>query len=321
MQPAPWSQGRAFGQSCYHPGMCTRVRSKWASLTVAVAALGVGCRQAPQDEVDENQSNAVVQLPRLPVAEPPMDRAALLIEVAKAASASALGKDISNDLRKLDGKRFEVRIRFGCDQPASPPEVEKTTKPAAQGQATGPFNVRFNEKDRTLRLRAAPDVALDEKWIGSVVGESVEAVEGFWMYRPWLLTDGCPIAPLRMGRDTPEEESAGETKEVAAASISRPDRRYRVGLAQFFTKTDPRTGRRDGRPYEATKVLADEKPPSRQGYNLVLSGRLRHLPSGPVIACEAQNRDAPPQCVVSAVFDRVWIEEPGTKSLIAEWGN
>ena len=133
--------------------MCTRVQSKWASLTVAVAALAVGCRQAPQGEVDENQANAVLELPRLPVAEPPMDRAALLIQVAKAASASALGKDISNDLRKLDGKRFEVRIRFGCAPPASPTEVEKTAKPAAQKQATGPFNVRFDEKDPRERRR------------------------------------------------------------------------------------------------------------------------------------------------------------------------
>lgn len=301
--------------------MCTRVQSKWASLTVAVAALAVGCRQAPQGEVDENQANAVLELPRLPVAEPPMDRAALLIQVAKAASASALGKDISNDLRKLDGKRFEVRIRFGCAPPASPPEVEKTAKPAAQRQATGPFNVRFDEKDRTLRLRAAPDLTLNDRWIASVVDESVEAVEGFWMYRPWLLTDGCPVIPAQLDSGASDGGLASETNDVAAVRITAPDRKYRVGLAQFFTKTDPRTGRRDGRAYETTKILPDDKQPSRQGYNLVLSGRLRHLPSGQVIACRTESTNAPPQCVVSAEFDRVWVEEPETESLIAEWGN
>jgi len=301
--------------------MFMRVQSKRVLLTVAVAALAVGCRQAPQEEVDENQANTVVELPRLPIAEPPMDRAALLMEVAKAASASALGKDISNDLRKPDGKRFEVRIRFGCAPPASPPEVEKTAKPAAQEQATGPFNVRFDEKDRTLRLRAAPDLTLNDRWIASVVGESVEAVEGFWMYRPWLLTDGCPVIPAQLDSGASDRGLTSESKEVAAAAIAAPDRKYRVGLAQFFTDTDTRTGRRDGRAYETTKILPDDKQPSRQGYNLVLSGRLRHLPSGPVIACEAESADALPQCVVSAEFDRVWIEDPGTKSLIAEWGN
>jgi hypothetical protein len=301
--------------------MFMRVQSKRVLLTVAVAALAVGCRQAPQKEVDENQANTVVELPRLPIAEPPMDRAALLMEVAKAASASALGKDVSSDLRKLDGKRFEVRIRFGCAPPALPPDVEKTTKPAAQGQATSPFNVRFDEKDRTLRLRAAPDLTLNDRWIASVVDESVEAVEGFWMYRPWLLTDGCPVVPAQLDSGASDGGLASESKEVAAVPIVAPDRKYRVGLAQFFTDTDPRTGRRDGRAYEATKVLPDDKQPSRQGYNLVLSGRLRHLPSGPVIACRTESANAPPQCVVSAEFDRVWIEDPGTKSLIAEWGN
>jgi glycosyltransferase involved in cell wall biosynthesis len=34
--------------------------------------------------------------------------------VAKASSAAALGRDDTADQRTLDGKRFEVRIRFGC---------------------------------------------------------------------------------------------------------------------------------------------------------------------------------------------------------------
>lgn len=319
-QPAPWSQGRALGQPCYHPVMCTRVQSKWASLTVAVAVLAVGCRQASQDEVAENQSNTVVQLPRLPVAEPPMDRAALLMEVAKAASASALGKDISNDLRKLDGKRFEVRIRFGCAPPAAPPKGAKIMKTSAEGKVASPFTVRFDQKDRTLRLRAAPDLTLNDRWVASLVDESVEAVEGFWMYRPWLLTDGCPVLPAQVGAGVSDEEPTTETKE-AAAPIAQSERKYRVGLAQFFTKSDTRTGRRDGRPYETTKTLAADKQPSRQGYNLVLSGRLRHLPSGQVIACRLEGANSPPQCLISAQFDRVWIEEPETRDLIAEWGN
>ena len=93
----------------------------------------------------------------------------------------------------------------------------------------------------------------------------------------------------------------------------------RVGIAQFFTKADSRTGRRDQRAYETTKVLAEGERPSPEGYNFVLSGRLRALPEGRVINCRAPSFDRPPDCVVSAEFDRVWIERPNSKAVVAEW--
>ena len=94
-----------------------------------------------------------------------------------------------------------------------------------------------------------------------------------------------------------------------------------IGVAQFFTNTDPRTGRRDHRPYESTKVLAENEQPSADGYNLVLSGRLRAQPLGRVISCRSAGVEAPPQCIVSADFDRVWIENPRTKEILANWAN
>ena len=94
---------------------------------------------------------------------------------------------------------------------------------------------------------------------------------------------------------------------------------HRVGIAQFFSDTDSRTLRRDGRPYQATKALADGQAPSAQGYDLVLSGRLKRLPDGRVIACKVEQASRPPQCIVSVDFDRVWIERPDTKESLAEW--
>lgn len=263
-------------------------------LALSVAALVAGCQPAAQEEPVQNEAvNEASPLPPLPVAEPPMDRAGLLTAVAKAASASALGRIDSAEQRPLDGKRFEVRIRFGC---ATTPQLVKET--------AGPFNVRFNSEDRTLRLRAAPDLTLDEPQIAALAGERVEAVEGFWMRRPWLLADGCPAGPADQQTDgTPQASD------------------QRVGLAQFFTATDSRTMRRDDRAYEATKVLGADEAPSRQGYNVVLSGRLRQLPQRRVILCRTRGAGAPPECVVSAQFDRVWIEEPSSKAILAEWGN
>jgi hypothetical protein len=262
-------------------------------LVLPIAAFVAGCQPTAQEEpVQNDAANEALALPPLPVAESPMDRSAVLTAVAKAASASALGRDDGAEQRPLDGKRFEVRIRFGC---------ATTTQPTKE--PVGPFNVRFNSEDRTLRLRAAPDLTLGEPQIATLAGEQVEAVEGFWMRRPWLLADGCPAGTA--------DQQSGES----------PVSDQRVGLAQFFTATDSRTMRRDNRAYEATKVLAADEAPSRQGYNLVLSGRLRQLPQRRVILCRPRGPGAPPECVVSAQFDRVWIEDPSSKAILAEWGH
>ena len=70
------------------------------------------------------------------------------------------------------------------------------------------------------------------------------------------------------------------------------------------------------RAYEAVKTLEEGKTPSAQGFNLVLSGRLQSIPGDGVIACVAPSADAPPDCIVSADFDRVWIETAGTGEIV-----
>ena len=68
------------------------------------------------------------------------------------------------------------------------------------------------------------------------------------------------------------------------------------------------------------KTLAEGTPISSQGFNLVLSGRLRSLPERGVIKCSAVNAYSPPECIVSAEFQRVWIERPDSREVVAEWG-
>ena len=228
----------------------------------------------------------------------------MLQAVAIAASATALGQDDINAQRGLDGKRFDVRIRFGC-----------TTVVAA------PFNVRFGEEDRTLRVRAAPDMTLKDPAVAPLSSQSIEAVEGFWLRKPWLLQDGCPVMSNPQ-RTTETKPAVSQTPRVVTGNAARPAvYSQRVGIAQFFTEADSRTSRREARPYDLSKVLAENEAPSPVGYNLVLSGRLRRLPDGRVISCRVADVDAPPECVVSAEFDRVRIENPGTRNILGEWGS
>lgn len=292
----------------------------WIFVAITTGAMTIAAceQQAPNETVENEIGNGQISRPPLPIAEPPMNRSAVLQAVAKAASAAALGRDDATEQRSLDGDRFEVRIRFGC------------VAANGAGSAKGPFSVRFDEKERALRLRATPDLDRSDANVAALGGEGVEAVEGFWMYRPWLLEAGCPVTPAatiapdeaasasgkQAAEPTSTQEAETQSQRPASAAVNQ-----RVGIAHFFTETDSRAGRRDRRAYEATKVLPEGGRPSRSGYDLVLSGRLEPVAGGKIINCRVQGANSPPECIVSAQFDRVRIETPGTKEIVAEWSN
>lgn len=266
----------------------------------------------PSDEAEQTNAEAneaQAKPPVLPVAEPPLDRKALLLAAASAASNYAAGLNPIASQRALDGKRIEIRLRFGCPG-------------LSEAESSGPFSASFEEEDRTLRLRASPGVEREDAAVAPIVGDDVEAVEGFWVRRPWLLETACPAAPPKVKpAEGDEEETAENDKKRSAESVAVVDRAGgRIGIVQFFTSAEPRSRRRDSRAYQTTKTLKEGEVPSASGYNLVLSGRLRRLPDGRVIACSGPAVRQAPDCVVSVQLDRVWMERADTGALIAEWG-
>lgn len=252
----------------------------------------------------------------VPVPKPALDRAGLLSLVARAASSTAAGANDTEAQRGLDGRQFEIRIRFGCDGPS-----EKL--------ADSPLGWSLGKDGKTLRLRAAPTVPADDQLVRKIIGEAkIEAVEGFWIPRPWLLDATCPAGQVPVPAKSPESPAADKPAAAAdeppsaAETPSAPAPRWpRIGLAQFYMESDSRTGRRDQRAYEAVKTLDDQVPVGESGFNLVLSGRLKALSGRQVIQCAAANPDSPPECLVSAEFDQVWIESPDGKATIAQWSH
>jgi hypothetical protein len=276
-----------------------------------------GCRAQQSSDIatanDAQPSEPATNLTAAVPAPAGLDRAGLLNAVRSAADASATGVDDAQAQRKLDGRQFEVRVRFGC---AGPQESLKT---ATLGWS-------FDERTRTLRLKVTPTISADQEEISALAPEGTEAVEGFWIPRPWILGTACPVdaapkpAPPLEGASAQSER----TPAVTAPDADQQDRqpaavRGRIGIAEFFGEDDARTGRRGQRPYESTKVLDKDQMVGRQGFNLVLSGRLRALPGRKVIHCIVAGRDSPPNCVVSAHFDQVWIEHPDGGETIAQW--
>lgn len=269
------------------------------------AALLVACQaQQPQETRTENQGIDKSPPQRLPIVEPPFNRARLLLAVARAASAHSAGVADPGVQRSLDGKQFEVRLRFGCDGP---------------GPGEGDYGWSLDPNGRTLRLRAVPTLSLDDEVARSVAGDQVEAVEGFWLPRPWLLQATCPsgqpiVAPAA---------AAGDQEKPQLDSVKAPRQGspalQRIGIAQFFSADDARTRRRMNRPFEAVKQLGEGEQVGQGGFDLVLSGRLRARGDGRVILCAGSGLDRPPDCIVSATVDRVWIERPGDRKVMAQW--
>lgn len=286
---------------------------KRASALAMLAGIAVltGCDQG------EESANSMPEQPRvtMPVSavEPPLDRANLLLAVGQAVSAASLGQDDRDQQHMLDGKPFQVRIRFGC------------SSSSVQG-ARGTFEVIYEQDDRVLRVRAAPTLTLEDPVIAAILSvpeartdaePAIEAVEGFWLNRPWILSDGCPAStPPRGAEDSGPDQGKIEV-EPGPGTTTAPNQR--IGIAHIFTETDARTGRRAGRAYEVTKVLGADEQPSAQGYNLVLSGRLQPRLDRKVITCRASLPDRAPDCIVSVQFDRVQIEAADTVSVLGEW--
>lgn len=292
---------------------------------LAASAVAVAACQQQEPAADTNAAEEpVLNLPAVPRPQPPIDRLALLAVVAQAASATASGAEMPETVRALDGRKFEIRIRFGCRGPV-------------RELGDHWLGWSFDPEDRRIRVQAKPTISKDDRLVGQIAGDAFEAVEGFWLPRPWLLPPVCPAgaavqtpadeAPERVSergqqrqppdRQEAELEQTEDSDDQQGEPVPTPPR---IGIAQFFTDEDPRTGRRNSRPYQASHTLAEGKAISSQGYDLVLSGRLRALPDRGVIGCVARGPDSPPECVVSSEFLRVWIEQPGTGDVIAEWG-
>src|SRR5687768_16614425 len=204
-----------------------RARIAWL-LLAAVLAGQAGCRQQGPHDNAVNGQNEVEQAPsRLPLPEPPLDRAALLMAIAKVASAHATGADQTEDQRLLDGKPFELRIRFGCGGPS--PDLRKE-----------PFGWTYDGEERTLRVQATPTISQQDEVAAQIGGDAFEAIEGFWLARPWLLESACPVTAQAAAAPSADATSPAEPEADSAAAPAAPA----VGIAQFFATTDSRTRQR-----------------------------------------------------------------------------
>lgn len=267
-----------------------------------LAALLAGCTDggggnAPGAEPPSGKA-PVTETPRpaLPSLAAPLSRRDLLLAVADAASDHASGRVDMVEQRAFDGRPFSVALRFCEGEPES-----------------GMFQSRFDADEGILRLSIRPD--LDAATLETTDPPPFEAVEGFWLPRPWLLDAACPVSGAR---PTPSPEEGPPPRGLpptppASGAAASPIIGPRVGIAQFYDNTSDRGRRRDQRAYEVTRRLAEGSRPG--AVDLVLEGRLRALPDGRTILCSGGSPASPPACIVSVAIDAVTLRQVGGEVL------
>jgi hypothetical protein len=214
---------------------------------IAVLAVAA-CRQPePQQRNTASELQSVPQnrAKTIPLPDPPFDREGLIIAALKAGSAAALGADDQRDQAQLKGKKFQVRMRFGCSSDG----------PGAKGGWT------YDEKAGVLRVKLKPDFDPASDLAKALLAEGFESVAGFSFRQPWLLSAGCP---------------AGGTPVTA-------EPQQRLAIVQLLTEEDSRVQRLQ-ESYEVVKDLDPARVPQK-GLDLVLEGRFELLADGRAIHC------------------------------------
>jgi len=229
---------------------------------------------------------------------PTLSRAGLLESVNRAASAYAAGETADRS-DPLVGRAFAIRLPFAC---SGPTPAAKTGTDGVPVAVPGPDG-------KTVRLALTPnDWTRSPLIAGASAGAqsgtvpSWEAVEGFWIPRPWLAAETCPVV-----RRDPSQAAA-------------PDSPQSVGLASVFEAGGSRLTRRNGRAYAFTRRADGDEPLTAPtgGYRVLLEGRIAAFPNGRAIRCHAPGPDQRPVCVAAVQMDRVAFEDDAG-AVLSEW--
>lgn len=265
----------------------SRLRNIVAATVIGAALAGGGYLVGR----DNYPLPAPVPIPAAPspvtpiVPDTPIDvtlRRADLIRLAAAAADAASGGPEVEEM--LAGKRFVIRIPFGCGTFDS--EEERA------------FNARYDAEDGTLRISVQPKDWTEIAWVAAELERrEADRAEGFWVPRPWTRSESCPAAQ-------------GDPANPAS----------NLGIAQVFDADSSRVGQRRGRPFEATVQLGANETDLSKGLLLVLEGRVARWSMGrETVLCRAAQAYDRPLCLVGAKLDSIAVENASNGDRLADW--
>ncbi|MBF0666187.1 MAG: hypothetical protein IR159_11730 [Brevundimonas sp.] len=264
------------------------------AVAAAVGLLTAACqRDAEPPTAPPQPAQPAARTPEPVLRDAALDRRGLLAAVDQAAAAYAAGAAASGQ-DPLAGRQFDVRLAFGCEGAEAPP---------ADGAGDGLARWSWGPERESIRLSLTPGDWSRSALITGSGQAQWEAVEGFWVARPWMTAEGCPSLrpdPLASGPVAPSPQT--------------------VGLAAVFETGGSRLGRRNGRAYSHAIRQAGDAPliALDAGYRVRLQGRVAAFPDGQAIHCRANNPNQRPVCVAAVQLDRVAFETP-TGETLSEW--
>lgn len=267
-----------------HKADGSSMRNILAAMVVAMAAGGAGYVLGRSETPTQSPQPPEIEVTPVEPAVPVVSNVTLgradIIRLANEAADAASGGPSIADL--LDGRRFLVRIPFGCE----------ATDPKMAGNGA-----TYSVDERALRVRVQPQDWAEFPWIKRVLSkEKAVAVEGFWIPRPWTRSAACLA------------ETAGQ-----------PDRGSWLGLAQLFDTESSRVGQQDGRALEATIPTDSNDLDLSKGLTLVLSGRVASWPTGGTVICDTAQQSERPTCLVGAELDSISVESARSGKRLSQW--
>ncbi|MFE9085186.1 hypothetical protein ACQKKG_13135 [Brevundimonas sp. NPDC003935] len=252
-----------------------------------------------------------------------LNRAAFLAALTEAGSALAEGRDRD---AALSGRTVSVRLPFGCggmirDAGSAVPGLPRLIR-----NPDGGLTLTVTPEDLKARVLAsgagpALEAGLDQ-W---------EAVEGFWIARPWSGLDACPATATATPVVAPAMQPDAAKVEAEASKSAKPGEtppppvvvppERTAGLAAVIEADGSRLGRRQGQAY--AHVIRGEKgaaaTPAPGGYALRLEGRLTTFADGKAVKCAQKDAESRPVCVAALRLDRLAFEDGATGALLSEW--
>lgn len=227
-----------------------------------------------------------------PVSRGGLGRAELIALASAAADAAAAGLEPPTEIAQADGRRFELSLPFGCGGPVG------------EGRSDA-MRWRYDTKAGALRIHVTPAAWTAQDWWPPDAADTVEAIEGFWIERPWTSSEACPATGGRPAAAGPEP-------------VTLPGQTLAIG--QIFQAGGGRGGRRDGKPYEAVVRVEESDLKTAQGFRLRVGGRIARTPGGGPVRCrQPAGPEQRPLCLVSVVMDEIAIENPATGETLATW--
>jgi hypothetical protein len=252
---------------------------------------GQGDRPSASAAPPASSATPVAAPPIVTPPPPPLDRSEMIQAADAYADAYVGGTAPALPGPSVVGRQFTLRIPFGCDG-------------TLIGNGGAPASVEYDPQKKSLRFEARPSNLSTLPLIQNLPdADKIERVEGFWIPRPWVRTEACPIR-----RDDPPP------------ATPTPPSAQTLGLARIFDKSASRLSQRSGHAYEFSRKLDNNDVALlTHTYRLVIEGRVVGFSDGQPVHCWVESPDHRPICLYAVEFDRVAFEDAMDHKLLAEW--